>query len=593
MWHLFFAWRGVKALGAVCAGVAIMLGVTVADPALAEPRVALVIGNSAYKGDMPALPNPANDAALMTRALKSVGFDVVSAVDASQGEMKQAIAAFSEKLTAAGQEGTGLFFYAGHGVQVGGENYLIPVDAKIKREADVDLVAVSASTVLKQMEFANSAVNIIVLDACRNNPLGDGARALSRGLAKIETAPRGSFIAYSTAPGSTAADGDGVNSPYTKALAETITQPGLSIADVFQEVRTKVLASTGNQQTPWDSSSLTGRFYFKAPDATQTASLTPPPAPSGADSAAEEALAIEKEYWDSVKDSNDPEQVQLYLDKYPKGYFVELAEVRIEQLKGGTPVADAASGERQSVQPAQSAPTAQTAQTGIIAMPEQKIYASTKGAQVRAAPSKSAEVLSKLAINEEITANGETKDGKWWRVKVGDTDAYVSKTVASSQPVNTAPATTAQAAQPQGQAQTAQLETNGADEARGLIMLTGVDAGAGAAPSNPAADLQAAGNVANAIQSGNPAAILGALTGAAQTQQAAAPLVQFQDVNMTVTVKKGALIRANPVYNAAGLANVTLDTKLQAEGKAVNNLWWAVRLPNGQVGYVEARAVTR
>jgi uncharacterized protein YgiM (DUF1202 family) len=526
----------------------------------------------------------------MTQALKSVGFDVVSAVDASQGEMKQAIAAFSEKLTAAGQEGTGLFFYAGHGVQVGGENYLIPVDAKIKREADVDLVAVSASTVLKQMEFANSAVNIIVLDACRNNPLGDGARALSRGLAKIETAPRGSFIAYSTAPGSTAADGDGVNSPYTKALAETITQPGLSIADVFQEVRTKVLASTGNQQTPWDSSSLTGRFYFKAPDATQTASVTPPPA---AASAEEEALKNEKAHWDSVKDSNDPEEIKLYLAKYPNGYFVDLAKAKHDELNGAAkaasaePTAGAATNGRESLQPSQ--PSA----LGIIAMSPQTIYARTKDAQVRAAPSKSAEVLSKLAINEEITANGETKDGKWWRVKVGDTDAYVSKTVASSQPVNTAPATTAQAAQPQGQAQTAQLETNGADEARGLEMLASVDTGAGAAPTNPAADLQAAGNVANAIQSGNAAAILGALTGAAQTQQAAAPLVQFQDVNTTVTVKKGTLIRANPVYNAAGLANVTLDTKLQAEGKAVNNLWWAVRLPNGQVGYVEARAVTR
>ena len=187
MLHHSLARRGVKALGP---GWVLMLGLLVANAADAEPRVALVIGNSAYKGDLPALPNPSNDAKLMARTLKSVGFDVVEAEDASQDEMKRAIAAFSDKLTAAGSEGTGLFFYAGHGVQVAGENYLIPVDAKIKREADVDLVAVSATTVLKQMEFANSAVNIIILDACRNNPLGDGGRSLGRGLAKIESAAR-------------------------------------------------------------------------------------------------------------------------------------------------------------------------------------------------------------------------------------------------------------------------------------------------------------------------------------------------------------------------------------------------------------------
>ncbi len=283
--------RGVKALGALSAGCALAVGLLLAYPAQAEPRVALVIGNSAYQGGLPALPNPANDAKLMAKTLKSVGFDVVEAEDAGADEIKQAIAAFSKKLAAAGSEGTGLFFYAGHGVQVAGENYLIPIDAKLEREADVALEAVAASTVLQQMDFAGSAVNIIILDACRNNPLPSSARSASRGLAEIKATPRGSFIAYSTAPGSTAADGDGANSPYTTALAETITQPGLSIADVFQEVRTKVLASTGNTQTPWDSSSLTGRFYFKPPEAGQVAALTPPPATPAAP-AADDPLAL-------------------------------------------------------------------------------------------------------------------------------------------------------------------------------------------------------------------------------------------------------------------------------------------------------------
>jgi carboxyl-terminal processing protease len=568
MLHHSLARRGVKALGP---GWVLMLGLLVANAADAEPRVALVIGNSAYKGDLPALPNPSNDAKLMARTLKSVGFDVVEAEDASQDEMKRAIAAFSDKLTAAGSEGTGLFFYAGHGVQVAGENYLIPVDAKIKREADVDLVAVSATTVLKQMEFANSAVNIIILDACRNNPLGDGGRSLGRGLAKIESAPRGSFIAYSTAPGSTAADGDGVNSPYTKALAETITEPGLSIADVFQEVRTKVLASTGNEQTPWESSSLTGRFYFKAPEANVTAAA----------SAEEEELKKQKSYWDSVKDSNDPDQIQLYLAKYPNGYFVDLANAKLEELKGGAKVASAetAPDSQPSVQRQPAEPIA------IIGLPAQTIYASTSGAQVRAAPSKSAEVLSKLRTNEEVVATGETKDGQWWRVKVGDSDGFISKSVASAQPV--AQATTAQAPQPQGSTQTAQLQTAETD-AGGLEMM----GGAAPVPAN-GADVQALGQVAGAVQSGNIASglnSLGNLFGGGQ-QQADLPQVQFQPMNKTVTVKKGALIRANPVYNAASLARASQDTRLQATGRTANNLWWSVVLPDGNVGYVEGRLI--
>src|SRR5262249_37177871 len=182
---------------AAALGVALSLG----GVAQAEPRVALLIGNSAYQGDLPALPNPANDAKLMAKTLKSVGFDVVEAENASQDEMKKAIADFSNKLQAAGSTGTGLFFYAGHGLQVAGENYLIPVDAKIQKEADVDLVAISTTTVLRQMDFANTAVNIVILDACRNNPLSNGARGMTRGLAEIKSTPRGSFIAYSTAPG--------------------------------------------------------------------------------------------------------------------------------------------------------------------------------------------------------------------------------------------------------------------------------------------------------------------------------------------------------------------------------------------------------
>jgi carboxyl-terminal processing protease len=567
----------VKVFGALSAGFALILGLVLANAASAEPRVALVIGNSAYQGDLPALPNPANDAKLMANTLKSIGFDVVEAENATQDDIKKAIATFSEKLTAAGSEGTGLFFYAGHGVQVDGENYLIPVDAKIKREADVDLVAVSASTVLKQMIFANTAVNIIILDACRNNPLGDGARGMSRGLAKIETAPRGSFIAYSTAPGSTAADGDGANSPYTTALASTITEPGLSIADVFQEVRTKVLASTGNEQTPWDSSSLTGRFYFKAPDPTQSAAVTPPPPAE---------LAIEKERWDSVKDSDDPEEVQTYLDKYPNGYFVDLANAKLDALKGGTKVAsaDTVPETRNAVEP----PKPEEAAAQTVAKPSagasfiaqsQTVYAKS-GGQVRKEPNGKAALVSKLQTNAEVTATGISTDGKWWRVALSNGETgYMHNSVVSEQPLQTAAAQPTQA-QPVEQA-------NGA----GLEMVSS-GAAPTPAPSGASVDVATLGQAASAIQSGNIGALTSLFGNAQSNQQvAAAPQVQFQPLNTTVTVKKGALIRSNPVFNAGAIATATQDTRVQAQGKTANNLWWQVVLPDGNFGYVEGRQV--
>jgi uncharacterized caspase-like protein len=569
----------VKALGALGAGLALMLGLVAADAASAEPRVALVIGNSAYQGDLPALPNPANDAKLMARTLKSVGFDVVEAEDATQDDIKKAIASFSEKLTAAGTEGTGLFFYAGHGVQVGGENYLIPVDAKIKREADVDLVAVSATTVLKQMEFANTAVNIIILDACRNNPLGDGARSMSRGLAKIETAPRGSFIAYSTAPGSTAADGDGVNSPYTAALAETITEPGLSIADVFQEVRTKVLASTKNEQTPWDSSSLTGRFYFKPPEAGAVAGVAP------STSAEEEKLKTEKTYWDSVKDSGDPDAIQLYLKNYPNGYFVDLANAKLDELKGGG--AKVASAD--AVQPPQ--PAAKPSAGASFIAQSQTVYAKS-GGQVRAAPDAGAPLVSKLQTNTEVAATGISTDGKWWRIALADGQTgYMHKSVVSEQPIQTAAAQPAAPAQPPAQPQApAQPEADGA----GLQMISS-NAAPAPAPANGGFDAQAAGQAASAIQSGNlgqAASALNSLFGGGQgSQQAAVPQIQLQPLNTTVTVKKGALIRGTPMFNAAAVATTSQDTKVQATGKTGNNLWWQVLLPDGNFGYVEGRQI--
>jgi len=257
--------------------LSILLVLAAIAPAAAEPRVALVIGNSKYGGDLPKLANPDNDAELMAATLKKLGFTVVKVQDADLTQMKRAIQDFGNKLTSAGKDAVGLFFYAGHGLQISGTNYLIPVNARIEKSADADLEAIDASLVLKQMEFAENSLNIIILDACRNNPLSRGMRSASGGLAKMD-APLGTFIAYSTAPDQTAADGDGKNSPYTAAITKAMLKPGIAIEEAFRDARVDVLNATNREQIPWESSSLTGAFYF-APGKATAASAAPALAP--------------------------------------------------------------------------------------------------------------------------------------------------------------------------------------------------------------------------------------------------------------------------------------------------------------------------
>ncbi len=258
-----------------------------AAPAAAEPRIALVIGNSNYSGDLPRLPNPANDAELMASTLTKLGFKVVKAHDADLKQMTRSIREFSDLLSGAGPQAVGLFFYAGHGLQIDGENWLIPINAHITKTADAEFEAVPASKILGQMQFAENSLNIVILDACRNNPLSRGVRSASTGLAKMD-APLGSFIAYSTAPGQTAADGKGKNSPYTAALAKAMMKPGIAIEEAFRDARVDVLAATQKEQIPWESSSLTGAFSFnpgKATAATQSAAVAPAPATAPAEPA--------------------------------------------------------------------------------------------------------------------------------------------------------------------------------------------------------------------------------------------------------------------------------------------------------------------
>jgi uncharacterized caspase-like protein len=225
-------------------------------------RVALVIGNGAY----PTAPlrNPVNDARLMTDALRALGFNVEAYENLSQKQMNRAIKTFGARLSDRGAV-VGLFYFAGHGMQVNGRNYLIPIDAEIRHESDVDIESVDVGTLVAQMEAWKNRLNIVVLDACRDNPFAGRFRSLARGLASMD-APAGTLIAYATAPGRIALDGPGPNSPYTAALAKAIALPGLRIEDVFKRVRQAVRAETRDEQVPWESSSLVADFMFVAPE---------------------------------------------------------------------------------------------------------------------------------------------------------------------------------------------------------------------------------------------------------------------------------------------------------------------------------------
>lgn len=221
-------------------------------------KAALVIGNSSYAGATP-LANPVNDAQDMGSVLQGLGFDTTVATNASKPEMEKAIAAFGQKLK---KGGMGLFFFAGHGLQVAGENYLVPTDAVVSTEADVAFACVKASKILNVMEDAKNDLNIIILDACRNNPFSRGfSRAAERGLAKMD-APMGALLAYSTAPGKVASDGSGRNGLYTKYLLANIAVQGLSVEEMFKRVRQGVASESSKKQVPWEASSLIGDFTF-------------------------------------------------------------------------------------------------------------------------------------------------------------------------------------------------------------------------------------------------------------------------------------------------------------------------------------------
>ncbi|BAO30623.1 hypothetical protein SUTH_02844 [Sulfuritalea hydrogenivorans sk43H] len=287
-------------------------------PASAEKRVALVIGNATYKSG--PLVNPVNDARAIANRLRSLGFDIVLRENLKQREIGGVYREFRSKITPGG---VALFFYAGHGVQFKGQNYFPATDADISSEEDVPLQSLNLGNLLDNMDEAKAGVSLVFLDACRDNPFARRFRSTSRGLAKVEAAS-GTLIHYATRPGSVASDGEGKNGTYTEALLGQISEPGVPVELMLKRVANTVVAKTKGKQEPWVEGSLRGDFYFRS--VAGAASGTEPPLSVPVD-----MTAVEISFWESIKNSSDVEDFQAYLDKYPNGQFVALAERRVKR----------------------------------------------------------------------------------------------------------------------------------------------------------------------------------------------------------------------------------------------------------------------
>ena len=308
---------------ATCAAVLATLSAAAQAPL--DLRVALVIGNAAYAAA--PLVNPANDAKAMSDALRGMGFTVIESRDASKAQMERALSQARDALK--GKGGVGMLYYAGHGLQLDWHNYMVPVDAKLTTAADVPAQTVDITQVIDAFKAAGNRMNIVVLDACRDNPFA--ATASGKGLAPLD-APPGTFLAYATAPGNVAEDGDAQsgNGLYTQYLVNELKQPGAKIEDVFKRVRFQVRKRSEGRQVPWESTSLEDDFYFDPKVRTVR---------QGDAARAREALAAleaEGADWNRIKESKSPDDFYAFLQKYPNGLISEQAQFRLDQLQRAT-----------------------------------------------------------------------------------------------------------------------------------------------------------------------------------------------------------------------------------------------------------------
>ncbi len=285
-------------------------------------RLALVIGNSAYAEG--ALANPVNDATDFAAKLRGLGFQVELLLNADQRAMEEAIDTFTRALTGPGK--VGLFYFAGHGIEYQGRNYLLPIGAILNGAVDLRYKAVDAGRVLDGMGESGNGLNMVVLDACRNNPFPSTFRSASRGLARLSPA-KGTLVLYATQPGAVASDGDGRNGVFTKHLLSAMDEPGLEVEQAFKRAALAVDQETGGAQTPWIEGVVLGQFAFRPSRVALRPTVGAPV------TAASDNPQFELEFWNSVKNSDDPTDFQAYLAKYPQGQFQELALRRINRLQ--------------------------------------------------------------------------------------------------------------------------------------------------------------------------------------------------------------------------------------------------------------------
>jgi len=313
-----------------------------ANAALADKRVAFVVGNGAYK-NVAQLPNPPIDSKAMAATLRNVGFEVIEGTNLTRDSMTEKLLDFGRKAQGAD---IAVFYYAGHGIAISGTNYLLPVDADIKSEMDVKLGAAINVDVTLDQTMGDAKVKLVFLDACRDNPFAAKIKAnttrsvaVGQGLAEMKSG-EGTLIAFATGPGQTALDGqEGTNSPFTRALIAHLTEPGVEIQQAMTEVRAQVSEETNKGQLPWGHTNLTGSVYLN-PAAPAPATAAAPAVPGTAPAIASTTpnTDVELEFWRSVKDSNKPEELNAYLSSYPNGQFRSLALARIAALDtGGAP----------------------------------------------------------------------------------------------------------------------------------------------------------------------------------------------------------------------------------------------------------------
>ncbi len=328
---------------------------TSASANIDQRRVALVIGNGAYLHTT-FLPNAPNDGRAVAQMLRQLDFEVLEGIDLDRRRTEDLIREFSRTLRGAD---VGLFFYAGHGLQVNGANFIVPVDAQLQDESDLDFEAIRLSTILNQLE-RQPRTNIVLLDACRDNPLSrtlarsmgaSRSAAIGRGLARI-SGSIGTLIAYATEPDNVALDGQGPNSPFTTALLQHMDTPGLEVRQMLTRVRQQVIQETDSQQVPWDHSSLTGDFFFSPPvaepdppvDPDPNIAINPDPGPGPTPGPNPgptiDPATTELMMWETVQNISVAEQqvaaLNLYLETYPQGRFAQLAEIQIAALTSPT-----------------------------------------------------------------------------------------------------------------------------------------------------------------------------------------------------------------------------------------------------------------